>query len=257
MRRVDFSEKFWPQDSPFRVSIARVLIPKQPESSGPPDAMLIKLKYVVSMPISGPADTELFQSFIKALEQKRSFCGLWTPEVSEPYYDAREASVELTSYLRRGQEDRILHLDHLARASQERRAAETEDDYLVEQFISLLQNGKNLGAAATEAERKTRERFSRGERAEMEIESGGLAPHTELAPKKTPLTRPPPGPPLQRPAPAGPAGPDLPGVPPAEQPPERGGASGTPLLLSKDTDSELELSHTEVPFDISLKKKRA
>ncbi|MEM4729007.1 MAG: hypothetical protein QXH42_04510 [Thermoplasmata archaeon] len=253
MKKADFSEKFWPQDSPFRVSIAKVLVPKQPEPSGPPDAVLIKLKYIVSMPISSPADTDFFQSFLKTLEQKRSFCGLWTPEVSEPYYNAHEASVELTSYLRKGQEDRILHLDHVARASQERKAAETEDAYLVEQFISLLQNGKSFNTAVAEAEKKTRERFSRGERAEMEMESGSLAAQMELAPKRTPLIRPPPGPPLQKPAPADPS---LPDIPPAEQAPSRGELSGAPLLISKEMDAEMELSHTEVPFDISLKKKK-
>ncbi|MGQ9582685.1 MAG: hypothetical protein ACUVV6_04125, partial [Thermoplasmatota archaeon] len=197
MRRIDFSEEFWPQDNPFRISIARVLIPKQPEPPAPPGAILIKLRYVVSLPISSTQDTELFQSLVKTLSEKKSFCGLWTPEMSEPYYEAREASVELTSYLRMGSEDRILHLDHVARASQERKEAETEDDYLLQEFVKLLHNGKRVDAAAVEAERKTRERFSRGEGAEVEMESGGIASDHTLGPRKPPAQRPPPGPGLR------------------------------------------------------------
>ncbi|MGQ9582993.1 MAG: hypothetical protein ACUVV6_05700, partial [Thermoplasmatota archaeon] len=53
---------------------------------------------------------------------------------------------------------------------------------------------------------------------------------------------------------AAPPGPQLPGVPPAEPHPQKSELAGAPLLGSKGTDGELELSHNDVSFDIRLQK---
>ena len=248
----DFAEKFWPQDNPFKITIAKILPPKMTDGSAPPDAFLIKVKALVSLPMNGPEDSVTFQKLIKALEVKKSFCGIWTPEFSEPYFDSGESSVELTSYLRQGHEDKILHLDHVARASTEKKEpSESEDDVLVDTFLTQLRKGSKLKDAMSAAEKETRDIMSRGRKAELEIESDGLDRPVRLD-SQPPLTahKPPPGPGLQKGAP--------PPGPPAIRGPE-GAAPKNELsdavnLTSKDRDAELDSGDAEGGIDIHKKK---
>ena len=247
-REVDFTEKFYPEQNPFKISIAKVQPPKVLEGHAPVDTVLIKLKCLITMPLAGDADRDMFARFCRNLERKKSFCGVFTPEMSEPYYDLEEASVELTGYLRRGMEDRILHLDTVARASQEPKKAEAEDELLVDQFMAQLRKGSSLTDAVVLAEKETRELISRGHRAESEVETDHLpAPKLE---KHQKVHKPPPGPALGRPVAAGPG---LPEVPRAEQPPPPNEVSEAVQLVSKEEDSELDAS-TEVDMDIKIKK---
>jgi hypothetical protein len=253
-REPDFTEKFWPQDNPFKIAIARLIPPRTVDDTGPTDAFLIKLKYVVCLPLHSEEDREMFQRFVRMLEQKKAFCGMWTPELSEPYYDEGEASLELTSYLRKGSEDKILHLDQLARSYMERRPT-TDDGVLVEQFLIQLRNGAPLKEAVLTAEKETKDLLSRGRRAETEIESDGLATGSSLAspgPLKGKVHRPPPGPTLQR---SPPAGPGLPEVPRAEEPPPKSEVHDSLQLASKDRDSELDVS-TDPKFEINIGRKK-
>ncbi len=250
-REVDFTEKFHPQDNPFRISIAKIQPPKTLEGSAPVDAVLIKLKCLVTMPLTGDDDRELFQRFTRALERKKSFCGVFTPEMSEPYYDSEEASVELTSYLRRGMEEKIIHLDTVARASHEKKPAEpeAEDELLVDQFIAQLRKGNNLSDAVFTAEKVTRELISHGRRAESEVASEHLpAPRMETG--KVKIHKPPPGPVLGKSAPSGPA---LQEVPRAEQLPPPNEVFEALQLVSKEKDAELD-GQTDMEMDIKIQK---
>jgi len=245
---VDFAEKFWPPENPFKVSIAKVLPPRQSDGSGPTDAYLIKVKALVALTVEKPEDTAMFQKLMKTLETKKSFCGVWTPEFSEPYFDSSEMSVELTGYLKQGQEDKILHLDHVARAShQKEQPAETEDDVMVESFLTQLRKGTKLKDAVTTAERETRAIMSRGRKAELEIDSDGLDRPVRLdTPQPPKVHKPPPGPGLQKGAP--------PPGPPSVRPPEgqepRNEVFDAVALTSKDRDSELDSSDTDTNFDV-------
>jgi len=247
-REVDFTEKFNPEQNPFKISIAKVQPPKVLEGHAPVDAVLIKLKCLVSMPLANDMDRDMFERFCRSLERKKSFCGVFTPEMSEPYYDLEEASVELTGYLRRGMEDRILHLDSVARASQEPKKAQAEDELLVDQFMAQLRRGSNLADAVVLAERETRELISRGRRAESEAETDHLPAPTLQKPVK--VHKPPPGPALGKHLPAGPG---LPEVQRAEQPPPPNEVSEAAQLVSKEKDSELD-ADSEVDLDIKIRK---
>jgi hypothetical protein len=247
-REVDYTEKFYPEQNPFKISIAKVQPPKVLEGHAPVDAVLIKLKCLISMPLAGDADRDMFERFVRTLERKKSFCGVFTPEMSEPYYDLEEASVELTGYLRRGMEDRILHLDTVARASQEPKKAEAEDELLVDQFMAQLRRGSNLADAVVLAEKETRELISRGRRAESEAETDHLPAPALHKPVKA--YKPPPGPALGRPAPAGPG---LPEVQRAEQPAPPNEVSEASQLISKEKDSEID-ADSDVDLDINIKK---
>jgi len=247
-REVDFAEKFYPEQNPFKISIAKVQPPKALEGHAPVDAVLIKLKCLITLPLAGDADRETFSRFVRNLDRKKSFCGIFTPEMSEPYYDLDEASVELTSYLRRGMEDRILHLDTVARASHEKKPAEAEDDLLVDQFMAQLRKGNSLTDAVVNAEKETRDLISRGRRAESEVETDHLpAPRMET---RLRVHKPPPGPSLGKPVSTGPG---LPEVQRAEQPPPPNEVSEAVQLVSKEGDSELD-ADTEVDLDINIKK---
>ena len=251
-----FTEKFSAKENPFKLSIARLIPPKGGDESTPPDAFLLKLKYVVSLELASEEDRELFHSFVRRLEQTKTFCGVWTPEFSEPYIDQAEASVELTSYLRKGMEDKILYLDELARASMEPKPS-TDDQVLVEHFMLQLRKGAPLKEAALTAEKETMELLSHGRRAETEIESDSLAAGTRLEPRspvRTKVHRPPPGPPLQR---GGAPAPDdrLAPVPRAEEPPPTNELQEALQLASKEKDSELEIS-PDTHFEINLDRKR-
>lgn len=254
IREPDFTEKFWPQDNPFKIAIARLIPPKPAVENTPTDAFLIKLKCVVSLPLESEDDKEMFRMFVKNLEQKKSFCGIWTPELSEPYYDDREASVELTSYLRKGSEDKILHLDELSRTRVVRRPP-TDDGVLVEQFMIQLRNGAPLKEAVITAEKETQDLLSRGRRAETEIESDGLATGAKLeAPSvlKGKVHRPPPGPALHK---TPQTGTGLPEVPRAEEDEPKSELQDSAHGASKDRDSELEVS-TDPKFDIDIGRKK-
>jgi len=247
-REVDFTEKFYPEQNPFKISIAKVLPPKVLEGHAPVDAVLIKLKCLITMPLASESDRDLFSRFVRNLERKKSFCGVFTPEMSEPYYDLEEASVELTGYLRRGMEDRILHLDTVARASHETKKAEEEDDLLVDQFMAQLRKGSSLTDAVVNAEKETRELISRGRRAESEVETDHLpAPKMET---RLRVHKPPPGPTFGKPVATGPV---LTEVERAEQPPPPNEVSEAVQLVSKEEDSELD-ADTEVDMDIKIKK---
>lgn len=257
-REVDFTEKFYPQDNPFKISIAKIQPPKTLEGNAPVDAVLIKLKCLVTMLLAADSDRDLFQRFTRALERKKSFCGVFTPEMSEPYYDSEEASVELTSYLRRGMEEKILHLDTVARASHEKRpavppvgagAGAAEDDLLVDQFMAQLRQGNNLSDAVFKAAKETKELISRGRKAESEVESEHLpAPRMETG--KVKIHKPPPGPSLGKPAPSGPA---LQEVPRAEQLPPPNEVFEALQLVSKEGDAELD-SQTDMEMEIKIQK---
>jgi len=247
-REVDFTEKFYPEQNPFKISIAKVQPPRVLEGHAPVDAVLIKLKCLITMPLANDMDRDMFERFVRNLERKKSFCGVFTPEFSEPYYDLEEASVELTGYLRRGMEDRILHLDTVARASHEPKKAQAEDELLVEQFMAQLRKGSNLSDAVELAEKETRELISRGHRSESEAETDHLPAPTLQRPVK--VHKPPPGPAMGRPVASGPG---LAEVPRAEQSPPRDGVSESGQLVSKGEDSELD-ADTEVNLDISIKK---
>ncbi|MBM4249605.1 MAG: hypothetical protein FJ149_09285 [Euryarchaeota archaeon] len=250
-READFTERFEPDENPFKVSIAKVQPPRVLEGHAPVDAVLIKLKCLVSMPLADESDRDMFARFCRNLERKKSFCGVFTPEMSEPYYDLEEASVELTGYLRRGMEDRILHLDRVARASHEARKAEAEDELLVEQFMAQLRRGSSLADAVVLAEKETRELISRGRRAESEAETDHLpAPRMDTRVK---VHRPPPGPALGRPVDTGPG---LPEVQRAEQT-GTSGQGGEPVpLVSKAKDGELD-ADSEVELDINIRRDEA
>jgi hypothetical protein len=247
-REVDFSEKFYPEQNPFKISIAKVQPPKVLEGHAPVDAVLIKLKCLVSMPLASDLDRDMFERFCSNLERKKSFCGVFTPEMSEPYYDLEEASVELTGYLRRGMEDRILHLDSVARASHEPKKAQAEDELLVDQFMAQLRRGSNLADAVVLAEKETRELISRGRRAESEAETDHLPAPTLQKPVK--VHKPPPGPALGRPVSPGPG---LPEVQRAEQPPLPNEVTEAAQLVSKEKDAELD-ADSEVELDIKIRK---
>jgi hypothetical protein len=255
-RETDFTEKFSAQENPFKLTIAKLIPPRQGDETAPTDAFLIKLKYVLTLPLQSEEDRELFQRFIRRLEQKKSFCGLWTPESSEPYYDESEASVELTSYLRKGMEDKIIYLDELSRSWTQRRPA-TDDAILVEQFMIQLRMGAPLKEAVITAEKEASDILSHGRRAEMEIESDGLATGSSIgnpAAFKGKVSRPPPGPHLQK-TPLPPAGGAPPQVPRAEEPVPQNVARGQLQLSSKEEDSELE-TPTDPDFEINLGKKK-
>jgi hypothetical protein len=193
-------------------------------------------------------DRDLFERFCRSLERKKSFCGVFTPEMSEPYYDLEEASVELTGYLRRGMEDRILHLDSVARASQEPKKVQAEDELLVDQFMAQLRRGSNLADAVVLAEKETRELISRGRRAESEAETDHLP--APVLQKHVKVHKPPPGPALGKPVSTGPG---LTEVQRAEQPPPPNEVSEAVQLVSKEKDSELD-ADSETEMDINIKK---
>lgn len=247
-REVDFSEKFYPEQNPFKISIAKVQPPKVLEGHAPVDAVLIKVKCLVSMPLASDLDRDMFERFVRNLERKKSFCGVFTPEMSEPYYDLEEASVEITGYFRRGMEDRILHLDTVARASREPKKAQAEDELLVDQFMAQLRRGQNLADAVAQAERDTRELISRGRRAESEAETDHLPAPVLQKPVK--VHKPPPGPAFGKPVQAGQA---LPEVQRAEQPPPPNEVSEAVQLVSKDRDAELD-ADSETDMDIKIRK---
>jgi hypothetical protein len=253
-RETDFAQKFSSEENPFKLTIARLIPPKQGDVTAPTDAFLIKLKVLVALPLQSDDDRQMFQRFVRRLEQTRSFCGLWTPELSEPYFDETEASVELTSYLRKGMEDKILHLDELARTWSPRRPA-TDEAVLVEQFMIQLKSGAPLKEAVITAEKEAGDILSHGRRAETEIESDGLASGPSIdrpAAFKGNVQRPPPGPALGK-SPPGAGGP--PNVQRAEEPPPPNELSDAPGLYSKEKDSELDGSD-ETGFDISIGKKK-
>jgi len=253
-RETDFAQKFSAEENPFKLSIARLIPPKQGDENTPTDAFLIKLRYVVTLPLSSEEDREMFRRFVRKLEQTRSFCGLWTPELSEPYYDESEASVELTSYLRKGMEDKILHLDELSRSWAPKRPS-TDEAVLVEQFMIQLRSGAPLKEAVLTAEKEAGDILSRGKGAETEIESDGLATGASIANQPTfkgKVQRPPPGP-SQSKAQPGAGGP--PQVELAVEPPPTNEVSDSPQLSSKEKDAELE-SPDDTGFDISLGKKK-
>jgi hypothetical protein len=255
-RETDFAQKFSAEDNPFKLSIARLIPPKQGDETAPTDAFLIKLRYVVTLPLSSDEDRDMFHRFVRKLEQTRSFCGLWTPELSEPYFDDNEASVELTSYLRKGMEDKILHLDELSRSWAPKRPS-TDEAVLVEQFMIQLRSGAPLKEAVITAEKEAGDILSRGRGAETEIESDGLATGTSITARpafKGNLQRPPPGPALSKtPVQPGAGGP--PQVQRAEEPPPPNELQDSPQLYSKEKDSELE-APDDTGFDISLGKKK-
>jgi len=253
-REPDFSQKFSAEENPFKLTIARLIPPKQGDETTPTDAFLIKLKYLVTLPLSSDEDRQMFQRFVRRLEQTRSFCGLWTPELSEPYYDECEASVELTSYLRKGMEDKIIHLDELARSWSPRKPS-TDEAVLIEQFMIQLRSGSPLKEAVITAEKEAGDILSHGRRAETELESDGLATGTSIDRPpafKGKVQRPPPGPALGK-SPPGSEGP--PKVQRAEEPPPPNELQDSPQLSSKEKDSELEGSD-DTGFDISIDKRK-
>jgi len=146
-------------------------------------------------------------------------------------------------------EDRILHLDSVARASHEKKPAEAEDELLVDQFMAHLRKGNNLSEAVFNAEKETRDIISRGRRAESEAETDHL-PAPRLETGKVRVHKPPPGPALGKPAATGPG---LPEVQRAEQLPSPNEVEEALQLVSKEEDAELD-SHSDIELDIKMKK---
>jgi len=110
----NFIKEFEPGSNPFEVTIVRLINPRGVDVKSVDKSILVKLLTRIKMRAFSDAHRKAFENLVKAIDVKEQFCGIFTPDVSEIYFDGDVMIVDLTSYLKPGMEARIGKLFQVA-----------------------------------------------------------------------------------------------------------------------------------------------
>ncbi len=110
----NFVKEFEPGSNPFEVTIVRLINPKAVDIRSGDKPLLMKLLSRIKMRAFSEQHRKAFENLIKAIDVKEQFCGIFTPDVSEIYFDGDIMIVDLTSYIKPGMESKIVRLFQVA-----------------------------------------------------------------------------------------------------------------------------------------------
>jgi hypothetical protein len=150
---LDFIEMFQPGTNPFNITIRKLLNPRSADIKDLDKPILIKLVYILKMEPTSEEETASFEELIRQIGLREKFCGIWTPKVSEISYERKVMVAELTSYLKPGNEKKVIHLDHIADVSPKVKhkeripKREIPDRLITRAFIDHVKKGHSLGDA--------------------------------------------------------------------------------------------------------------
>jgi hypothetical protein len=113
----NFVKEFEPGSNPFEVTIVRLINPKAVDIRSMDKPLLMKLLSRIKMRAFSEQHRKAFENLIKAIDVKEQFCGIFTPDVSEIYFDGDIMIVDLTSYIKPGMESKIVRLFQVAMES--------------------------------------------------------------------------------------------------------------------------------------------
>ena len=185
----NFIKEFEPGSNPFEVTIVRLINPKGVDIRSMDKPLLVKLLSRIKMRAFSDAHRKAFENLVKSIDVKEQFCGIFTPDVSEIYFDGDVMIVDLTSYLKPGMETKIGKLFQVAMESpkvHEERIPNKEltDRAITNRFLRNVDTGMSIADALKLA---------------IQQQENG-EPEPEARPYITPPPLPPPPPPPPQPA---------------------------------------------------------
>jgi len=106
----------------------------------------------IKMRAFSDAHRKAFENLVRAISIKEQFCGIFTPDVSELFYDGDVMIVELTSYLKPGMESKIAKLAQVSLESpkvHEERISQKEhaDRAITDMFLRNVERGMPIAVA--------------------------------------------------------------------------------------------------------------
>ncbi|HTX44528.1 MAG TPA: hypothetical protein VMC61_07325, partial [Methanocella sp.] len=104
----NFVKEFEPGSNPFEFTIVRLINPRGVDIRSMDKPLLMKLLTRIKMRAFSEQHRKAFENLIKAIDVKEQFCGIFTPDVSEIYFDGDVMIVDLTSYIKQGMESKIV-----------------------------------------------------------------------------------------------------------------------------------------------------
>jgi hypothetical protein len=134
------------------VAIVKLIDPRSVDIRALDKPFLVKLLTRLKMKAFNEASRRDFDNLVRAIDIRKMFCGLFTQEVSEVYYDNDVMIVDLTSYIKPGMETKIERLLRVADQSpkiHEERFSKKErmDRIITKLFITNVALGYSLGDA--------------------------------------------------------------------------------------------------------------
>jgi hypothetical protein len=137
-----FVKEFEPGSNPFEVTIIRLINPKAVDIRSMDKPLLMKLLSRIKMRAFSEQHRKAFENLIRAIDVKEQFCGIFTPDVSEIYFDDDIMIVDLTSYIKPGMESKIVRLFQVASESPKVHEERIPNKELVDRAITdrFLQN---------------------------------------------------------------------------------------------------------------------
>jgi len=148
----NFIKEFEPGSNPFEVTIVRLINPRGVDVRSVDKSILVKLLTRIKMRAFSDAHRKAFENLVRAIDVKEQFCGIFTPDVSEIYFDGDVMIVDLTSYLKPGMEARIGKLFQVAldspKVHEERiPSKELADRAITSHFLRNVGTGMSIGDA--------------------------------------------------------------------------------------------------------------
>jgi len=148
----NFIKEFEPGSNPFEVTIVRLMNPRTVDIRAMDKPILVKLLSRIKMRSFSDAHRKAFENLVRAIDVKEMFCGIFTPDVSEIYFDGDVMIVDLTSYLKPGMETKIAKLFQVASESPKVHVEripnkEVLDRAITNRFLQNVDKGMSIGEA--------------------------------------------------------------------------------------------------------------
>lgn len=135
---------------PYGVDLQKIFPPPATPTEGG-HRILIKVYVLLRLGLEG--DRRHFEALRQAIVARRTFCGIFVHEASDMLIDDLGGYVELVCYLRRGNEEALLRLDEVARASLRLAGSfqsRGDDAAAVRALVDAVRAGRSLEQAVAE-----------------------------------------------------------------------------------------------------------
>ena len=107
----------------------------------------IKLKCTLFHTLKTDDDTVFFDSLRRSIVNKKMFCDIWTPEISDVYKRGKYLFFEVMCYIPRSSEDKIIHLDRVIQASPGIQGVDLAQGKFVQEFFTIIKSGMEIDDA--------------------------------------------------------------------------------------------------------------
>lgn len=144
-----FVKEFEPGSNPFEFTIVRLINPRAVDIRSMDKPLLMKLLTRIKMRAFSEQHRKAFENLVRAIDVKEQFCGIFTPDVSEIYFDDDIMIVDLTSYIKPGMENKVVRLFQVASESpkvHEERIPNKEliDRAITDRFLRNVHEGMSI-----------------------------------------------------------------------------------------------------------------